>query len=147
MGLLSQPQCEDPRVGRCPPPAPLTHRPRPDARISWALTPKPTTTLPLGDGDLSEPRVPRGLGLEARSSRTPPGGQRPGAGMGAGRRPPGSALRGGRGGGLEGQPQRLTVAPATSGVPEQAGISRTASPDPQSPGPSAAGRRRGRPRS
>lgn len=34
------------------------------------LTPKPTPTLTLGDGDLSEPRVPRGLDLEARSPRT-----------------------------------------------------------------------------
>lgn len=63
--------------------------------------------------ELREPRAPWDLGLGARGVRVPvdsplgaPGPQRAGAGMGAGRRAPGSALLRGRGGGLEGRRQR-----------------------------------------
>lgn len=125
------------------PPGPLhRHSPRPCG---------PQVTRNSGS-----PVLPGTPGLGARGLRAAlgsplgaPGPQRAGAGMGAGRRAAGSALRRGPGGGLEGRRQRPALKPCH---PRCAGASggapRTADPGPPpppSPGPSAAGRRRERP--
>lgn len=119
---------------RAVPPTCAPHSPpKPDAGTCWAPTSTPTPTLSLGGGDSVRPALPgawtwrRGVLALRLAPLSAHGPQRPGAGMRAGRQPPGSALRSGGAAGLEGRRQRRTLAPATPGVPEQEGISRTAS--------------------
>lgn len=77
-----------------PPPAPLTHRPQPQAGTSCAPCTDTRPDPAARGGETLEPSAPRGRGLEAWGLRvrlgpppSAPGPQRAGAGMGRGEAP------------------------------------------------------------